>query len=117
VNQFLQKQKHFAQRGREHKETKAVIYFESLRLRASSIIFSQLRSLSGQQAAKPQAIGWSPVHNEDPRFFLTPYAGKHGWVTLRVHAAPLNWEEIRGLVEGSSHLVSTKKASQRCKRV
>ena len=32
-----------AQSRREHKENKAVIYFESLRLRASSIIFSQLR--------------------------------------------------------------------------
>jgi hypothetical protein len=42
MNYFLQKQKHFAQRSREHKENKAVIYFESLRLRASSIIFSQL---------------------------------------------------------------------------
>ena len=44
------------------------------------------------------------VFLKDPRFFLTPYAGKHGWVTLRVHAAPLNWEEIRELVEGSYHL-------------
>jgi predicted DNA-binding protein (MmcQ/YjbR family) len=25
------------------------------------------------------------VFLEDPRFFRTPYIGKHGWVTLRVH--------------------------------
>ncbi len=42
---------------------------------------------------------------KDPRFFLTPYAGKHGWVTLRVYAAPLDWVEIRGLLEGSFELV------------
>jgi len=49
------------------------------------------------------------VFLKDPRFFLTPYAGKHGWVTSRVHATALNWEEIRGLLEGSYHLVSEKK--------
>jgi predicted DNA-binding protein (MmcQ/YjbR family) len=57
------------------------------------------------------------VFLKDPRFFLTPYAGKHGWVTLRVHAAPLDWKEIRGLVEGSYQLVSAKKTSTRGKRV
>ena len=47
---------------------------------------------------------------DDPRFFRTPYIGKHGWVTLRVHAAPLNWTEIRGLVKGSYQIVAAKKA-------
>ncbi len=41
------------------------------------------------------------VFLEDPRFFSTPYIGKHGWVTLRVHAARLDWDEIRELVKGS----------------
>jgi|SRR5579864_7548771 len=43
---------------------------------------------------------------DDPRFFRTPYIGKHGWVTLRVYAARLNWKEIRGLVKGSYLLVA-----------
>jgi predicted DNA-binding protein (MmcQ/YjbR family) len=43
---------------------------------------------------------------DDPRFFRTPYIGKHGWVTLRVHAAPLDWNEIRELVKGSYQLVA-----------
>ena len=46
------------------------------------------------------------VFLEDPRFFRTPSIGKHGWVTLRVYAAPLNWNEIRELVKGSYHLVA-----------
>jgi predicted DNA-binding protein (MmcQ/YjbR family) len=46
---------------------------------------------------------------KDPRFFATPYSGKHGWVTLRVYAARLNWKEIRELVNGSFHLVATGK--------
>jgi predicted DNA-binding protein (MmcQ/YjbR family) len=53
------------------------------------------------------------VFLKDPRFFMTPYAGKHGWVTLRVYAAPLDWEEIRELLEASYQLVSAKKARQR----
>jgi predicted DNA-binding protein (MmcQ/YjbR family) len=50
------------------------------------------------------------VFLDDPRFFRTPYIGKHGWVTLRVHAARLNWSEIRELVKGSYELVAPKKA-------
>src|SRR5262245_554869 len=26
-----------------------------------------------------------PVFLKDPRFYLTPYIGKHGWVTLRMN--------------------------------
>jgi predicted DNA-binding protein (MmcQ/YjbR family) len=46
---------------------------------------------------------------EDSRFFRTPYIGKHGWVTLRVYAAPLDWNEIRELVKGSYQLTAPKK--------
>jgi predicted DNA-binding protein (MmcQ/YjbR family) len=46
---------------------------------------------------------------DDPRFFRTPYIGKHGWVTLRVYAARLNWKEVAALVKGSRHLATTKK--------
>ena len=53
------------------------------------------------------------VFLEDPRFFRTPYIGKHGWVTLRVHAAPLDWNEIRELVKGSYQLVAPKNAARK----
>ena len=42
----------------------------------------------------------------DSRFFRTPYIGKHGWVTLKVYAARLNWAEVKDLVRGSYRLVS-----------
>jgi predicted DNA-binding protein (MmcQ/YjbR family) len=45
---------------------------------------------------------------DDPRFFRTPYIGKHGWVTLKVYAARLNWTEVEALVRGSYRLVSAK---------
>jgi predicted DNA-binding protein (MmcQ/YjbR family) len=42
---------------------------------------------------------------DDSRFFRTPYIGKHGWVTLKVYAARLNWTEVKDLVRGSYRLV------------
>ena len=38
---------------------------------------------------------------KDPRFYPTPYIGKQGWVSLRVQAAPIDWDEIAGLAAGS----------------
>lgn len=46
---------------------------------------------------------------DDPRFFRTPYVGKHGWVTLRVYAARLKWEEVAELLKGSYLLVEPGK--------
>ena len=43
---------------------------------------------------------------DDSRFFRTPYIGKHGWVTLKVHAARFNWTEIKDLIRGSHRLVA-----------
>src|SRR5271155_4595844 len=54
---------------------------------------------------------------DDPRFFRTPYIGRHGWVTLRVYAAPLNWKEIAGLVKGSYLLVAPKPSKKQGRNV
>jgi predicted DNA-binding protein (MmcQ/YjbR family) len=48
------------------------------------------------------------VFLEDPRFYRTPYTGKHGWVSLKVHAAPLDWKEIGELLAGSHELAGKK---------
>jgi predicted DNA-binding protein (MmcQ/YjbR family) len=44
----------------------------------------------------------------DERYYRTPYIGQHGWVSLKVHAAPLDWVEIRGLVEQSYGMFAPK---------
>ncbi len=46
---------------------------------------------------------------KDPRFLLTPYIGKKGWVSLRLHAAPLKWPEIRELIVASYRLVDEQR--------
>lgn len=53
---------------------------------------------------------------KDPRFFRTPYIGKLGWVTLRVHAAPMNWTEVRELAKGSYQLVGSGKSPRSTRR-
>ena len=42
---------------------------------------------------------------QDPRFYRTPYIGHRGWVSLKVHSAPLNWREIKELAIGSCEVV------------
>ena len=44
----------------------------------------------------------------DARFYRTPYVGKHGWVSLKVYAAPLDWDEIGELLKGSHQLVNAE---------
>jgi len=41
------------------------------------------------------------VFLKDPRFYKTPYIGKKGWVSLKLHAAPLDWKEIEQLIKAS----------------
>jgi predicted DNA-binding protein (MmcQ/YjbR family) len=53
------------------------------------------------------------VFLKDPRFYLTPYIGKHGWVTLRMNSKPADWKEVRELVRGSYGLVATERLARK----
>jgi predicted DNA-binding protein (MmcQ/YjbR family) len=44
------------------------------------------------------------VFLEDPRYYLTPYIGRLGWVSLKVHAGKLDWKEVGELLRGSYRL-------------
>lgn len=43
----------------------------------------------------------------DPRFFVAPYIGKHGWTSMRT-AGALDWDEVEDLVRESYRLVASK---------
>ena len=45
----------------------------------------------------------------DQRFYRTPYVGRYGWVSLRVDAAPLNWNEVQDLICGSYNQIAPKR--------
>src|SRR5262245_27274976 len=35
---------------------------------------------------------------KDPRFYMTPYVGKHGWVTLSMEREALESKDVRALI-------------------
>jgi predicted DNA-binding protein (MmcQ/YjbR family) len=45
----------------------------------------------------------------DPRFFVAPYVGKHGWTSMRT-AGAIDWSEVEDLVRESYRLVAPKSA-------
>ena len=51
------------------------------------------------------------IFEKDPRYYRTPYIGNQGWVSLKVRAAPLDWNEVRELLKGSHLLVRRKRAN------
>jgi predicted DNA-binding protein (MmcQ/YjbR family) len=51
------------------------------------------------------------VFLKDPRFYMTPYIGKHGWVTLRMETNPVDWKEVREMLRGSYRLLGPNKVA------
>ena len=45
----------------------------------------------------------------DPRFFFPMYLGPFGWLGLDFDAAPVDWHEIRELVDASFRLTAAKR--------
>jgi predicted DNA-binding protein (MmcQ/YjbR family) len=45
---------------------------------------------------------------EDERFYITPYAGKYGWVSLKVGTS-VDWDLVKDLVTQSYRLVAPKR--------
>lgn len=46
---------------------------------------------------------------EDPRFYSPPYFGPSGWLALDFEAGPVDWDEVRELVETSYRQVALKR--------
>ena len=91
-------------------ETTETITFGHPNFRVANKMFAVLEEYKGELGICVN-VGklMQGIFLDDPRFFRTPYIGRHGWVTLRVYAAKLNWNEIRELVKGSYDLVAPAK--------
>lgn len=50
-----------------------------------------------------------PALLAEERFFSPPYWGVSGWLALDFTAAPVDWEEVAELVEGSYRQVALKR--------
>jgi len=77
--------------------------------RVGKKIFAAFEQYKGEWAIcvrVPKQHQW--LFLKDPRFYSSPYGGRHGWISLRV-AGRLDWAEIRKLVAESYQVVSTKR--------
>jgi predicted DNA-binding protein (MmcQ/YjbR family) len=50
-----------------------------------------------------------PALLDDPRFYVPPYFGASGWLALDFTAAPVDWDEVRELMESSYCQVALKR--------
>ena len=49
--------------------------------------------------------------NSDPRYTVSPYVGKHGWITIQ-GSGVLEWDELRELIEESYILNAPKRLAK-----
>jgi predicted DNA-binding protein (MmcQ/YjbR family) len=74
----------------------------------------------GTAIAVKVGIAAQGIFLEDPRFYRTPYIGKHGWISLRADstgpAAEIDWEEVEELIKGSYELAARAPKRQPVKR-
>ena len=79
--------------------------------RAGKKIFALFTGGGGERFGvifKPEADE-RPALLQDDRFFVPPYWGPSGWLALDFTAAPVEWEEVGELVEGSYRQVALKR--------
>jgi predicted DNA-binding protein (MmcQ/YjbR family) len=77
-------------------------------------VFEQYKGEFGLALKVEQEL--QQVFLKDPRFYMTPYAGKHGWVTLRMEPKPPDWKEVREMVRGSYRLVAPNRPNKLAKK-
>ncbi len=64
---------------------------------------------------RPAGIVFKPEPDErlalvaDDRFYAPPYWGPGGWLALDLDAAPVDWDEVAELVEGSYRQIALKR--------
>jgi predicted DNA-binding protein (MmcQ/YjbR family) len=51
--------------------------------------------------------------SSDPRFSIAKYVGKHGWISMRLGAQTVDWNEVDALIRGSYRLIAPSKLRQR----
>jgi len=70
-----------------------------------------IEDYKGEQAiAVKVGLPVQGVFLKDERFYLTPYVGRQGWVSLRTGGS-LDWHEVSELVKGSYSLMARRSSS------
>jgi len=86
-------------------ETSEVASWGHPNFRAGKRIFAVLEVYKGQST--PDAATYRKLA-KDERFYVTPYIGSQGWLSLKVEG-PLDWREVQDLVLQSYRQVALKR--------
>lgn len=77
--------------------------------RAGKKTFAVLEEYQGELAICFKAtVADQALLTIDPKFYVAPYIGKHGWTSMRVGSPP-DWQEVAELVRTSYRVVATKR--------
>ena len=79
--------------------------------RAGKKIFAIFTGLNEQNYSvvfRPEASE-RPALLDDKRFYVPPYWGPSGWLALDFTAAPVEWDEVAELLDGSYRQVALKR--------
>jgi predicted DNA-binding protein (MmcQ/YjbR family) len=90
-------------------ETEETVTFGNPTFRAGKKTFAVLEWYHGELSiAVKSTLIEQEMLIQDPRFYITPYIGHRGWVSLRVTAAT-DWDMVRDLVFDSYRRVANKR--------
>jgi predicted DNA-binding protein (MmcQ/YjbR family) len=90
-------------------ETEETVTFGNPTFRAGKKTFAVLEWYRGELSlAVKSTLIEQEMLVKDPRFYITPYIGHRGWVSLRVTAAT-DWEMVQDLVLDSYRRVANKR--------
>lgn len=67
------------------------------------------REVLGFWCAAPQGAQEVLIGANPERFFRPPYVGHRGWLGVRLDVEPIDWDEIRALVEDAYRVVAPAK--------
>lgn len=79
--------------------------------RAGKKIFALFTGISDEKYAvvfRPEVAERTALL-DDQRFYVPPYWGPSGWLALDFTAAPVDWEEVADLLDGSYRQVALKR--------
>jgi predicted DNA-binding protein (MmcQ/YjbR family) len=90
-------------------EVKETVTFGHPTFMAGKRTFAVLEPYKGEYAIAFKATPADQTAlTMDPRFYITPYSGKHGWTSLRL-SDNLDWHAVHDLLLMSYRLVALKR--------
>ncbi len=91
-------------------ETSEVIAWGHPNFKVANKTFAAFEKYKGEWAIafKAEREHQQFLVDSDERFYVSPYVGKHGWVSMKIRDG-VDWAQVKTLVTQSYRLTSTKR--------